>query len=209
MIKLITIVTSLVLALGMNSLVHAKEITRLYGGVLIEGYDFNKDVGPKGTIAYNADANEFRGAYYGLKMPPGRRAIFAWVHDTVNQKSAYLGAVSWISKTGKGSFAFKASEQFKGGDFGSYEIVGFTAEETGSLNGSEVVTRPTEPSGTRTISKPAFYLFSALPGADTERHYCGHGQDFFYAKAPDKQICYDCICGQKYSNCIAAGLSAH
>ena len=39
--------------------------------------------------------------------------------------------------------------------------------------------------------KPAFYLFAKLPGADTELHYCGHGQDFFYAKAPEKQFCYD------------------
>jgi len=29
------------------------------------------------------------------------------------------------------------------------------------------------------------------PKGDTDLHYCGHGQDFFYAKAPEKQVCYD------------------
>ena len=38
---------------------------------------------------------------------------------------------------------------------------------------------------------PAFFLFAKLPGADTDLHYCGHGQDFFYAKDLNKQTCYD------------------
>jgi len=90
-----------------------------------------------------------------------------------------------------------------------YEIVGFTAEASGSLNGTQVVTQPKEPSGSKSVPKPAFYLFSALPGADTDRHWCGMGQDFFYAKDPAKQTCYDCKCGVKYSVCIQVGLSLH
>ena len=185
------------LTLGVALAAHAKEVIPMYGGVIIEGYDYKKDLGPKGSIAYDEATNEFVGSYNGLKMPEGRRAVFAWLHDTVNQKTEYLGAVGWL-KTGtggknKGRFRIKAPDQFQGGDFGSYEIIGFTAEKTGLLKGAKVVEKPTEPSGSELIAtlKPAFYLFAALPGADTEQHYCGHGQDFFFAKAPEKQFCYD------------------
>ena len=169
----------------------------MYGGLLIEGYDFKNDIGPKGSIAYDESTNEFVGSYTGLKMPPGRRAIFAWLHDTVSQKSEYLGSVGWLKRgaagKAKGRFRVKAPDKFKGGKFGTNEIIGFTAEDTGLINGNEVVKRPTEPRGSKIVAnlKPAFYLFAALPGADTELHYCGHGQDFFYAKAPEKQFCYD------------------
>ena len=56
-----------------------------------------------------------------------------------------------------------------------------------------MLAKPSEPSGSdiQKALKPAYYLFAALPGADTDLHYCGHGQDFFYAKAPEKQTCYD------------------
>jgi hypothetical protein len=70
----------------------------------------------------------------------------------------------------------------------------FTSEKTSYIkNGTEVVEKPTEPSGSDILAKlkPAFYLYAPLPGADTQRHYCGHGQDFFFAKDLDKQFCYD------------------
>jgi hypothetical protein len=176
----------------------SQAVQPMYGGLLIDGYDFKKDIGPKGTILYDKEANEFRGTYIGLRMPKGRRAIFAWLHDTVNQKSEYLGPVGWLKvDTGgkrKGKFQIKVPNKFKGGNFGNYEIIGFTSEKTSYLkNGTEVVEVPKEPSGSDILAKlkPAFYLFAALPGADTGLHYCGHGQDFFYAKDLDKQFCYD------------------
>ncbi len=185
------------MALAMPA-VEAKEVVPMYGGLLIDGYDFANDIGPKGSMAYDEQTNEFVGSYTGLKMPPGRRAIFAWVYDTVNQKSEYVGAVGWL-KTGaagknKGRFRVKVPEKFAGGRFGTNEILGFSAEKTSFIDGDQkVVQRPAEPSGSPRMAnlKPAFYLFAALPGADTELSYCGHGQDFFYAKAPDKQSCYD------------------
>ncbi len=178
--------------------VSAKEVVPMLGGVLIDGYDFGNDIGPKGSVAFDEETGEFVGAYNGLKMPSGRRAIFAWVHDTVNQKSEYIGAVGWL-KTGtagkdKGRFRIPVPAKFRSGDFGSNEILAFTSESTSFLdNEGQVVTTPSEPSGSdiQAELKPAFYLYAALPGADTDLHYCGHGQDFFYAKAPEKQVCYD------------------
>lgn len=176
----------------------AKEVVPLLGGLLIDGYDFQNDIGPKGSIAFDEKTGEFIGSYNALKMPPGRRAIFAWVHDTVNQKAEYIGPVGWLQKDtagkNKGRFRVAVPEKFKGGNFGSYEIVGFTSEKTGFLDGdNKVLQKPSEPSGSdiQKALKPAYYLFAALPGADTDLHYCGHGQDFFYAKAPEKQVCYD------------------
>lgn len=189
--------TALVLALG-SLTVQAKEVVPMLGGVLIDGYDFGADIGPKGSVAFDKETGEFIGAYNGLKMPSGRRAIFAWVHDTVNQKSEYIGPVGWL-KAGtagkdKGRFRIPVPEKFRSGDFGSNEILAFTSESTAFINDSgAAVTVPSEPSGSDILAdlKPAFYLYAALPGADTDLHYCGHGQDFFYAKAPEKQVCYD------------------
>ncbi len=175
----------------------AQPVGPMYGGTLIDGYDFGKDTGPKGSLAFNKETGEFKGSYTGLKMPPGRRAIFAWLHDTVNQRSELIGPVGWLKKgTGgknKGRFTIKVPGKYRNGQFGDFEILAFTAEKTGFLNGKKVVQYPTEPSGSNIQKelKPAFYLFGALPGADTETHYCGHGQDFFIVKAPGKQTCYD------------------
>lgn len=101
-----------------------------------------------------------------------------------------------MQKTGgkkKGRFTIKVPSEFKGGNFGSYEIIGFTSEKTNFIKGNKAVTKPRSPAGSdiQKTLKPAFYLFAALPGADTVQSYCGHGQDFFFAKAPDKQTCYD------------------
>jgi len=176
----------------------AKEVVPMLGGVLIDGYDFGADIGPKGSIAFDESTGEFVGFYNGMKMPEGRRAIFAWVHDTVNQTSEYIGPVGWL-KNGtagkdKGAFKFAVPAKFRSGNFGSNEIIAFSAESTAYISGNGVAaTVPSEPSGSAIQKelKPAFYLYAALPGADTDLHYCGHGQDFFYAKAPEKQVCYD------------------
>lgn len=183
--------------LSLGGLAAGQGVQPMFGGLLIDGYNFGGDIGPKGSILYDPGKNQFTGAYNGLKMPKGRRAIFAWLHDTVNQRSTYLGPVGWLKNNtagkNKGRFVIKASARYKGGNFGTNEIIGFTAEKTGFLNGTKVITKPSEPSGSAIQKKlkPAFYLFAALPGADTELGYCGHGQDFFYAKAPEKQTCYD------------------
>ena len=187
----------LLLALG-SSLASAKEVVPMLGGVIIDGYNFKKDIGPKGSVAFDESTGEFIGAYNGLKMPKGRRAIFAWVHDTVNQKSEYIGVVGKL-KSGaagkdKGKFRIAVPEKFKSGDFGTYEILGFSSEKDAFIGSDgSAATTPTEPRGSdkQKALKPAFYLYSALPGADTDLHYCGHGQDFFYAKDPDAQVCYD------------------
>ena len=100
----VTTTSMLALALALGGApptAQAKEVAPMYGGVIIDGYDFAKDIGPKGTIAYDAATNEFVGSYNGLKMPAGRRAIFAWVHDTVNQRTEYVGPVGWL-KTSTG-----------------------------------------------------------------------------------------------------------
>lgn len=192
-------VWALVVAMALfSAVVSAKEVSPMLGGLLIDGYDFKNDIGPKGSIAFDEKTGEFKGSYTGLKMPKGRRAMFAWVHDTVNQKSEYIGPVGWLkndtSGKNKGRFKIAVPSKFSNGKFGTNEIIGFTSEKTGFIGeGNKVATKPTEPSGSdiQKSLKPAFYLFAALPGADTELHYCGHGQDFFYAKAPEKQICYD------------------
>lgn len=182
-----------------GSAVLGKDVQPMYGGTLIDGYDFANDRGPKGSIAYDAERNQFKGSYTGMKTPAGRQAIFAWLHDTVNQKTTYLGPVGVLqAKTGgknKGRFTIQVPEQYKGGNFGSYEIIAFSAEKTESMANGNVVQAPAKPSGSdiSDFPNPAFYLFGALPGADTQLHYCGHGQDFFYAH-PDglaKQTCYD------------------
>jgi hypothetical protein len=174
---------------------YGKDIRPMFGGWMTAGYDWGKKpLGPKGSISYDEKKNVFKGSYTGLAMPPGRRAIFAWLHDTVNQKTRYVGAVGWLKKTtggqDKARFTIKVSNEFKGGNFGSYEVIAFSSEKTSYLKGTEVVQKPSKPSGNK-AQNPAYYLFAVLPGADTQQIYCGHGQDFSFAKAPEKQRCYD------------------
>ena len=88
---------ALLMSIGLTA--NAKEVVPMLGGVIIDGYDFKKDIGPKGSVAFNEETGEFVGAYVGLKMPKGRQAIYAWVHDTVNQKTEYIGPVGLL-KTG-------------------------------------------------------------------------------------------------------------
>lgn len=182
--------------------VQAQSVESMYGGVLIDGYQPGKDGGPRGSVLFNKDRNEFVGSYYGLKMPKGRKAIFAWLHDTVNQKSTYLGPVGWLkrgetSRNKKGDFRIKMPSKFAGGKFGSNEIIAFSAEKTGWIKYDKgrpvAVKKPSKPAGSNVMKypNPAFFLFAKLPGADTDLHYCGHGKDFFYAKDLNKQTCYD------------------
>lgn len=182
-------------ALLLSAPAMGKEIQPMFGGWMTAGYDWAKrPKGPKGSIAYDKRKNVFKGSYTGLAMPPGRRAIFAWLHDTVNQKTRYLGPVGWLKKnTGgqdKARFSIRVPSQFRGGKFGSFEIIAFSSEKTSSLKGTQVLEKPSKPSGNK-AQNPAFYLFASLPGADTNQIYCGHGQDFAFAKAPKKQRCYD------------------
>lgn len=204
---------AVVLSAGLSAVVYAnkQDIMAMTGAVLIEGYDAKQDAGPKGSIVYDPASNEFRGTFRGLKVPDGRTAVFAWLHDTVNQSSRLVGPVKAVKagRANSGSFTVQAPEELEGGQFGSHEIIGFTAEDAALFDGDSAVGAPESPAGTKTVPSPAFYMFAALPGADTERHFCGHGKDFFYAKAPEKQTCYDCICRQKYSSCIKAGLKTH
>ena len=182
--------------------------TPMAGSNLIEGYKGSVDGGAKGY--YKVDKGFVKGGYKGLKMRETHRAIFAWVHDTSAQKSELLGPVRVLdAKNAAGKFRFKLPDKFKDGNFGDYEIIGFTSEKTDMIkkNGPnwEATSTPDKPAGTKRVPSPAFYLFAALPGAKTELHYCGHGKDFFYARDPKKQTCYDCFCRQKYAGCIKAG----
>ena len=134
---------SLVWAVGLQ----AQEIIPMFGAWMTDGYDLGgKPIGPKGSFAYHADTNVIKGKYLGLKMPKGRKTVVAWLHDTVNQKSIYVGTVGWL-KVGTGGrekavFTIKLPDQFKGGDFGSYEILAFSAESTKSFNGKKAVSIP-------------------------------------------------------------------
>lgn len=196
------IAVSAVLPMMFALTAQAQGVISMYGGVVIDGYNIGKDSGPRGSIIFDKNKKEFRGFYYGLKMPKGRKAIFAWVHNTKNGKSTYLGPVGWLkaqptNRNSKGNFKVKVPREFSGGNFGDNEIIAFSSEKTGYIRyekGKPVAaTKPRRPSGSSMMKypNPAFFLFAKLPGADTELHYCGHGKDFFYAKEPTKQTCYD------------------
>ena len=182
--------------------VQAQGVEPMFGGMLIDGYNLGKDVAPRGSILYNRKKNQFKGSYYGLKMPKGRKAIFAWLHNTKNGKSTYIGPVGWLKREptnrhNKAGFSIKMPARFADGKFGANEIIAFSAEKTGYIGYKKgrpmAKTRPRKPAGSSKLKfpDPAFFLFAKLPGADTELHYCGHGKDFFYAKDPNKQTCYD------------------
>ena len=211
MTRIIAALSTLLLGLAFFGAAQAEPShVPMTGSNLIEGYSAKTDAGAKGRFKIDLENGVITGGYKGMKAVEGRTAILAWVHDTVNQKSELVGGVTILNpKKASGKFKISLPEQFKSGDFGSYEILGFTYEEDGVLEKDgkvfKVVSTPDKPAGTKKVPSPAFYLFGALPGAQTEQHFCGHGKDFFYAAAPDKQTCYDCKCRQKYSACIKAG----
>ncbi len=211
MLRLTAVLSAFAALIFLGSTAHAEpSYIQMSGSNLIEGYKGKVDGGAKGRYRINLEKGEIRGGYKGLKMRDGHRAIFAWVHDTVAQKSELIGAVRLLSKkNASGSFKIALPEKFKDGNFGDYEILAFSSEKDDMIkkDGKKwlAATTPDKPAGTKKVPSPAFYLFGALPGAKTEAHFCGHGKDFFFANAPDKQTCYDCFCKQKYSACIKAG----
>jgi len=212
MLRIIAYLTAFFAAFSVVTAASAEPLrTPMSGSNLIEGYKGSVDGGAKGY--YHVTKGTIKGAYKGLKMREGYRAIFAWVHNTATQKSELLGPVRLLSaKKAAGKFKIKLPEKFKSGDFGDFEILAFSSEKNELIkkkgNGWEATSLPDKPAGTKRVPSPAFYLFGALPGAKTELNFCGHGKDFFYANAPDKQTCYDCFCRQKYSKCIQAGSKA-
>jgi len=113
----------------------AAHITELQGSWVIDGYRFDPgDRSPRGTIAYDRDANVFRGTYVGVKLPAERPELHAWLYDTRSKRAEHLGRVPYragtVGKT-KGEFEVALPAAFQGGAFGTYEIVAFSAEAKG------------------------------------------------------------------------------
>lgn len=158
--------------------VEAQEVRELLGSWVIDGYTFKPgDRSPRGTIAYDPAANVFKGTYVGLKLPPERPELHAWLYHTQSKKAQHLGKVPYQADTvgkAKGEFTLALPAAVKGGKFEGYELVGFSAEAKGAS--------PKAPSGSaiQKEQKPAFYMYTSLPGANVPQIYCGHGQDFSY-----------------------------
>ena len=180
-----------VLAMGMLALAPGlgrAQVTELWGSWLIDGYRFDPgDRSPRGTIVYDRDANVFRGTYVGLKLPTERPELHAWVYDTRSKKSEHLGRIAYKAGTvgkNKATFDVTLPPAFKGGAFGAYEVVAFSAEPKGA--------KPAAPSGSKIqpTLKPAFYLYAPLPGSSIPQIYCGHGQDFSFTSNQD-HTCFD------------------
>jgi hypothetical protein len=164
------------------------QVLELQGSWVIDGYRFDPgDRSPRGTIAYDRDANAFRGTYVGLKLPPERPELHAWLYDTRAKKAEHLGRVPYRAKTvgkTKGEFEIALPAAFRDGAFGHFEVVAFSAEAKGA--------KPATPSGSRILPalKPAFYLYAPLPGSSVPQVYCGHGQDFSFTSNQD-HTCFD------------------
>jgi hypothetical protein len=164
------------------------QVAELQGSWVIDGYRFDPgDRSPRGTIAYDRDANVFRGTYVGLKLPADRPELHAWLYDTRSKQAEHLGRVGYKANTvGKNKAAFDVAlpAAFHGGKFGKFEVVAFSAETKGA--------KPSAPSGSKILPalKPAFYLYAALPGANIPQIYCGHGQDFSFTSNQD-HTCFD------------------
>ncbi|MBI4271307.1 MAG: hypothetical protein HY615_13315 [Candidatus Rokubacteria bacterium] len=166
----------------------AQEVHELLGSWLIDGYTFQPgDRSPRGTIAYDPQANTFRGTYVGVKLPGDRPELHAWLYNTQTRKARHIGNIGYKTETvgkTKGDFALALPGDLKGGRFAGWELVAFSAEAAGAT--------PTEPSGSKiqTAQKPAFYLYAPLPGASVPGVYCGHGQDFSFTSNQD-HTCFD------------------
>jgi hypothetical protein len=178
---------ALMLSLGLSSLASA-QVVELQGSWVIDGYRFDPgDRSPRGTIAYDREANVFRGTYVGLKLPAERPELHAWLYDTRSKQAQHLGRVPYRTGTvgkNKGAFDLPLPEAVRGGKFGVYELVAFSAEAKNA--------RPAAPAGSKIqpTLKPAFYLYAPLPGASVPQIYCGHGQDFSYTSNQD-HTCFD------------------
>jgi hypothetical protein len=164
------------------------QVVELQGAWLIDGYRFDPgDRSPRGTIAYERDANAFRGTYVGLKLPAERPELHAWLYDTRAKKAEHLGRVPYRAKTigkTKGEFELLLPDAFRDGKFGDFEIVAFSAEARGA--------KPARPSGSKIqpALTPAFYLYAPLPGSTVPQVYCGHGQDFSFTSNRE-HTCFD------------------
>lgn len=164
------------------------QVQELQGAWLIDGYSFDPgDRSPRGTIAYDAEANTFSGTYVGLRLPGERPQLHAWLYDTRSKKALHLGRVDYKPDTigkNKAAFSLAAPPGVKGGRFKPWELIAFSAEAEGA--------RPTYPSGSaiQPLQRPAFYLYAPLPGSHVPSVYCGHGQDFSYTSNAD-HTCFD------------------
>jgi hypothetical protein len=164
------------------------QVVELQGSWVIDGYRFDPgDRSPRGTIAYDREANVFRGTYVGLKLPAERPELHAWLYDTRSKQAQHLGRVPYKTGTvGKNKAAFDLAlpARFQGGTFGPFEVVAFSAEAKGA--------KPAAPAGSKILPalKPAFYLYAPLPGASIPQIYCGHGQDFSFTSNQD-HTCFD------------------
>ena len=68
------IVSAVVVALAAPA---SAQISELQGSWVIDGYRFDPgDRSPRGTIAYDREANAFRGTYVGLKLPAEDHTCF-------------------------------------------------------------------------------------------------------------------------------------
>jgi hypothetical protein len=186
--RVIVLLVAALAVAGAAGSVQAQEVRELLGAWLIDGYTFQPgDRSPRGTIAYDADANTFKGTYVGLKLPAERPELHAWLYNTRTKKAQHLGKVAYktgtVGKT-KGDFALALPAQVKGGKFQGWELVAFSAEAQGVA--------PTSPSGSaiQKEQRPAFYLYAPLPGANVPGIYCGHGQDFSFTSNQD-HTCFD------------------
>ena len=181
----VLVVTAVLVALAVPA--HA-QVTELQGSWIVDGYRFDPgDRSPRGTIVYDRAANAFTGTYVGLKLPPERPELHAWLYDTRSKHAVHLGKVPYQVNTigkKKGAFQLVLPVEFTDGKFGRYEVVAFSAEAKTAT--------PTEPSGSKIqpTLKPAFYLYAPLPGANIPQIYCGHGQDFSFTSNQD-HTCFD------------------
>jgi len=184
-------VTGFIAALAMLLLtasVASAQVVELQGAWLIDGYTFQPgDRSPRGTIAYEAEGHAFTGTYVGLKLPPDRPELHAWLYDTRSKKALHLGRAAYKPGTigkDKGAFKIGLPSEVKSGKFEPYEIVAFSGEAAGAV--------PSYPSGSKiqATQRPAFYLYAPLPGSKVPGIYCGHGQDFSYTSNSD-HTCFD------------------
>src|SRR5262245_10894571 len=121
------------------------QVSELQGSWIIDGYRFDPgDRSPRGTIAYDRDANRFTGTYVGLKLPAERPELHAWLYDTRSKQAVHLGRVPFQANTvgkKKGAFQLVLPAEFRDGKFGRYEVVAFSAEARSA--------KPGEPSGSK------------------------------------------------------------
>ena len=166
----------------------AAQITELQGSWIIDGYRVEPgDRSPRGSIAYDRDANAFTGTYVGVKLPSERPELHAWLYDTRSKQSVHLGRVPFKAGTvgkNKGTFTIALPARFRDAAFEPFEVVAFSAESKSA--------KPAAPSGSKIqpTLKPAFYLYAPLPGASIPQIYCGHGQDFSFTSNQD-HTCFD------------------